>query len=639
MKKKLTTFVLVFSIALLSVSSVVPQEPQQPSEDQKIEALKKKQAELKRQIREELERQNKALEDELNALQQRNSTNSTASPSGSPVRDVVNTTAPVNGSSTAGSDSATTSSSTMTAPAGAAANTAPVSAPPLGIGAATTASSQAKTNCSLVFMEPNRYSRAEQAICFLSRSIVARKIAGVPPNGIDPNREDQAFFLPLLLAQIIKLTPNVQVDAAIKSFVLDVEASRTDKQLGADPKTSGTTSLAVKGGVPTVLSWAVENGAAVASSSGTSYTFRVNPVGLAEGLSNQGYISGFRANEEDPLAGFLRKTSVGFTFDTTRGTNPPTLIGSKQQLSAVSFRYQIVNQRDPRASQYQKKWDQFFATQGLAFTQRQTDQLAKLQLSNVEGGFRSPALQQWLVQSNLALNGTTITATALNQPAAIEEVRNIIDQRLASLPATELEQDPEFNNALTDFVGAYLPYLAEKKKIMDDVSKGTLVTVEYTNFREPTAPDLSNFRFIAERGTVGGIDFTANASLTFFNKRPVGLNVQRLRDFDFSAQLDKKLGDVMGLGPSTLSFTGKFQRLTSNAVAFDGTVLPNTKGDIAAGQLKLIIPIKDSGIKIPFSITFSNRTELVREKEVRGNFGFTFDLDTLFAKFKPFAPN
>ena len=73
-------------------------------------------------------------------------------------------------------------------------------------------------------------------------------------------------------------------------------------------------------------------------------------------------------------------------------------------------------------------------------------------------------------------------------------------------------------------------------------------------------------------------------------------------------------------------------------IAFDGTVLPLTKGDIAAGQIKLIIPLKDTGIKIPFSITFANRTELIREKEVRGNFGFTFDLDTLFAKFKSFTP-
>ena len=172
---------------------------------------------------------------------------------------------------------------------------------------------------------------------------------------------------------------------------------------------------------------------------------------------------------------------------------------------------------------------------------------------------------------------------------------------------------------------------------MDEISKGTLVTFEYTNYREPNAPDLSNFRFVAEKGTTGGLDFTANASLTMYNQRPVGPNVQRIRDFDFSANLDKKLDDVMGLGPATLTFAGKYQRLISDAVAFDGTVLPNTRGDIAAGQVKLTIPIGTSGIKMPFSITFANRTELIRERETRGNFGFTFDLDTLFARFKSFS--
>jgi hypothetical protein len=55
-----------------------------------------------------------------------------------------------------------------------------------------------------------------------------------------------------------------------------------------------------------------------------------------------------------------------------------------------------------------------------------------------------------------------------------------------------------------------------------------------------------------------------------------------------------------------------------------------------SGQIKLVIPIKNSGVRIPFSLSFANRTELIKEKEVRGNFGFTFDLDTIFAKFKPF---
>lgn len=37
----------------------------------------------------------------------------------------------------------------------------------------------------------------------------------------------------------------------------------------------------------------------------------------------------------------------------------------------------------------------------------------------------------------------------------------------------------------------------------------------------------------------------------------------------------------------------------------------------------------DAGIKIPLSITASNRTELIKENDVRASFGVTLDLDAL----------
>src|SRR2546421_13018343 len=99
-------------------------------------------------------------------------------------------------------------------------------------------------------------------------------------------------------------------------------------------KSSGTTSLVVKGGMPSVLGWATEHGAAVASRDGTDVTFRFNPVGTIEALAGAGYISSYEKTEDDPLVKFFRNTSVGVTFDTTRGTDQPTLVGRKQQVSA-----------------------------------------------------------------------------------------------------------------------------------------------------------------------------------------------------------------------------------------------------------------------------------------------------------------
>ena len=628
--------VLALSITILLYSSIplIAQQDPQQSEDQKIDALKKKQLELKRQIREELEKQNKALEEELNRLRVGNVQPKTPDSTPQPVASQKETMIPASLTSSTMTPNAI-SNTTDPSPTNGNPVSANVAAPMTSTPAAT--SVPQVTGCSTILLDVKKFSRADQAICFLARNIVERRMDNAGSKVIDPNRSDMTFLLTALFNRIITATPSIGVDPAVKSFVVDVEASRTDKQLGADSRAAGTTSLGVKGGIPQVISWAVENGGGVSSIDGTTLTFRLNPVGFIQGLSGSGYISGFRNTEDDALVRFFRRTSIGFSFDTTRDTNPPTFTGAKRQLSAVSARYQLINQRDPRAERYRKRWDEFFNNEGIQFTNEQTDQLKRLQVSDAKGEFRNADVQAWLEQTNDALTKTQITATDPTKNQAIEEVQNILIQRLAQLPMQTLQSDTELTSALSGFVAAYLPYLTAKKKIMDEIAKGTLVTFEYTNYRDPNAPDLSNFRFVAEKGTVGGLDFSANASLTFFNKRPVGANVQRLRDFDFSANLDKKLDDVMGLGPATLTFAGKYQRLTSNAIAFDGTVLPFTKGDIAAGQVKLTIPIGSSGLKMPFSITFANRTELLREREVRGNFGFTFDLDTLFARLKSFS--
>ena len=154
---------------------------------------------------------------------------------------------------------------------------------------------------------------------------------------------------------------------------------------------------------------------------------------------------------------------------------------------------------------------------------------------------------------------------------------------------------------------------------------------EYTDHREVNAPDTSNFNFIAEKGTVGRIDLTFNASLNMYNKRPTAPNVKRIRDFVFAGQFDAPLREISGVGLPVFSIAGRYERTTGDAFALDGTLVPNTKGDVGSLQLKFMLPIKGTGIRLPFSVTFANRTPLIREREVRANLGFTFDLDRLFA--------
>jgi hypothetical protein len=233
--------------------------------------------------------------------------------------------------------------------------------------------------------------------------------------------------------------------------------------------------------------------------------------------------------------------------------------------------------------------------------------------------FSDDVLQAWLVETNEALMAAT-------------DVEAVLNQRIAELPVDQLAPA---TLALMRRVGTELEvYLREKQKLVNEINQGGIVTFEYTNTRNINSPNLSNFRLIAEKGAGGGFDATFNGSLTIFDTLPAGVS-RRVRDFQFSGQLDAIVGSVPGAGNMVLSFSGRYERLMENATALDGTTVPNTKGDIGIGQVKLTIPIKGTGFKIPVSVTFSNRAELIKEREVRGNIGFTFDLDSLFARFKP----
>jgi hypothetical protein len=495
------------------------------------------------------------------------------------------------------------------------------------------------TACQLVLSadRAGTFSPYEEALCGLARDIDRRKngyvinttpprrVPGIPGAGISLG-EDQGLLLPIMLGKLAK----AEGKNSFVSFIMQAEDARTDKQVGSAPSNSGSTSLVVKGGVPSVLGWAVENGSATTNVSGTNITFRFNPVGTVQALSGTGYITGFRRAQDDALLNFFRKTSIGLTFDTSRGNDPGTFTGKKQQLAAVSFRYQFVNEREPRLKRYQKDWEQFVATEGVAFAKTvYSTTLAIQQLTGPKGmreyKFKDLALQSWLEQTDQLLSGPGLST---------EAIKGILIKQFDLLPIKQLST--ETADALTDFGTALVKYSEAKNNLLDKIAKGRVVTFEYTNNRQVNSPDTSSFNFIAEGGSAKRIDLTLNAALNIFNKKPVGLNVGRVRDFQFAGQLDVPLGDVFGLGQSVLSFAGRYQRLMENAITQAGTVIPNTKGDIAYGQAKLTVPIKGTGIRIPFSISFSNRTELIKEKDVRGNFGFTFDLDSIFARFKPF---
>jgi hypothetical protein len=56
---------------------------------------------------------------------------------------------------------------------------------------------------------------------------------------------------------------------------------------------------------------------------------------------------------------------------------------------------------------------------------------------------------------------------------------------------------------------------------------------------------------------------------------------------------------------------------------------------IVKAQAKLTFPIGNSGLELPLSLTVANRSELIDEREVKGQFGFTFDFSKLVKALAP----
>lgn len=404
----------------------------------------------------------------------------------------------------------------------------------------------------------------------------------------------------------------------LSDFSAAIEEARVDKQNGGTDTNAGSTNLVSKGSVPAVLGFAVENGAITKDQSGTTITFRGNPIGIVEALRKKGYIDSY--NDQSSSAKFFRGLSFAVSFDSNRGTMPGTFTGDKQQLSSYSFRYNIFNRRDPRNKFYKDEWNKLVENQG-----------------NIIVGSLGNLAKDLTNNPNSPLAKWEQSAVEAIQKASADEMENVVNAEFAKLANTELT--PAQKQQIETFGKAFDSFLSDRDKILDYASHAPIVAFEYTNIRRVSLPDLSNFKGIFETGLFKGkASLTANGSFTIFNSMPRNDN-QRVRDFQLAAQFDIPLNiEIQKTGNFILSISGMYKRRLKNAAMVEDDMmnvsLKNRGFDNAIGQVKLTVPVKGSGVKIPLSVTFANRTDLIKEKEVKGNIGITFDLDYIFTKFK-----
>src|SRR5438046_3053689 len=206
---------------------------------------------------------------------------------------------------------------------------------------------------------------------------------------------------------------------------------------------------------------------------------------------------------------------------------------------------------------------------------------------------------------------------------------------------------PDWQKRVDSYVESRLKLDEEHRKLYRKISKAPSLTFEYDFNRPPlvssgsggtspavTSPDLATGGLVFVSSLFES-EYTLNATANFFNDTRPGMR-GNLRDFQLAGKWDISIGHVPSfVAKGTLTLSGLFEHLHQKPLGIDlllNDQKVNQPGNIGVFQVKYSIPMGESGVQIPLSFTTSNRTELIKEKEMRGNIGITFDLDKLFVK-------
>jgi hypothetical protein len=414
--------------------------------------------------------------------------------------------------------------------------------------------------------------------------------------------------------------------AAYAALLKALEAARVDKQVGSPPSSSGGTSMAMKGLAPRIFGFALERGALTREIAGTAVTFRLSPVGVFKALQGSGLVELNDDYASSAVQRFSGRFSLAATFDVSRGADPGVFTGSDQQLSSWAARYTFVNRRDPAAPEYAGQWGELLSDKAAPYQ-------SSVEMLNDALG-RWAAYEAWEKELSDTVEKEVDTPFAAKRDveAAAKTYQKLLTERLKKLETLPLPA--EVSTALDVYVAELGKVQSTIDKIYAFVGRGPLLTFDWTTTRDEGLPDLFTWTGIFEAGLGSSrkTDVTFNGAVSLYRSTPTGAD-QALKSIELTAQLEQPLGN--GMPAPFLTFATRYSYLPNNTVTSTGGVVVTTgtaaQGHIVFFQGKLTIPIKDSGMKVPISVTAANRTELIEEKDVRGSIGVTFDMDTLMS--------
>jgi hypothetical protein len=403
------------------------------------------------------------------------------------------------------------------------------------------------------------------------------------------------------------------------------ELGRTDKQLGASSSGPGSTSLAEKPGIPELLALALEHGAIEQSVSGTGLTLSTSPYAFV------------RLLEPDNAANFdqyglWRRIGGSVTFD-MRSEDPTVGNVDINQVAEWSVRVRVIGDRSTRTKGFTKRWTQVVQPK------------IQVRLNALSGGIDkalngSPELRDAADASSETLKEQIAGYLESSEGAPREQrIEAITAMTLSALKTTVFDPISEsrlklseetfrgITTAMSGLVKAHEDLFSAQQDlggILDELNRSPLLTVAFTHHTKEQGSAYSDAKLLFETH-VAPFDAVVNGFISWYDDPDPAFNQESVRDFGGNIELAGSVKNPFGrsrkldvVEPILISAAYQLSRLEEANKA------------IHVAQVKVSIPVT-TGVTLPLSVTYASRTDLIDEDEVRGNFGFSLDLDKLYA--------
>lgn len=442
------------------------------------------------------------------------------------------------------------------------------------------------------------------------------------PHGYFPIEADKLVVFALAAA----LDPqHAQSVAYIPKYIAAAETARTDKQVAASSKAPGSTSVVDKPGIPSLLGLAIDSGALAKNVTGSTLNLSTSPYAIVASLE------GDTAATYQRFSGFTR-IGIAAAFNIQNQQDPLASV-QRKNLSELSVKARLFGDHSPRSPEAQRA----FTDKLLPALMKKGTTLSKALAASFSTGAGGQLITSFAQETNAKIDGY-LDSKSYDNSRAETDIAQIIVGAVQSDIYAQLDkfaltpaQQSQLSLFLTQYKLATDSY-DEAAKAFDvfltQLQQKPTLTLAYFQERTAGTSEYSVVKLLFEKKPKGFMQIDANGSASFYNKPDTTKNQQTFRDFTFAFGLQQNLGRSPFLASSSdqgrisLSFSGSYERLPENRH------IAGKKADLGMANVKLEIPIA-AGISFPISVTYANATELIKESDVRGNFGITFDLDKL----------